>query len=276
MTNQLGLNDYKQGIADLYNRRSQTYDDSKLHLQICQRLLEYAQISSGHHVLDIATGTGHIAIAASQIVGSEGRVIGIDISAGMLEQTKHKIKALGLKNIDFQLADAELLNFPANNFHRILCANSFPWIEDKEAALQLWHRFLKPDGVIGIHTPADTADIGYGVLRQVLQKYGVRLEPSNRIGTLETCQSLFAKAGFEAIEIKTEQHGSYISLDKAKSRWAGNSLPSPKQSANHLLELSSVQLAQAKAEFEAELEGRQTEQGVWDDLTAVYILGRKP
>ncbi|MGI2904908.1 class I SAM-dependent methyltransferase [Tolypothrix sp. VBCCA 56010] len=275
MTNQLGLNDYKQKIAHLYNRRSQTYDDSKWHVQICQRLLEYAQVSSRQYVLDIATGTGHIAIAASQIVGSSGRVIGIDISAGMLEQTRDKVEALGLKNIDFQLADAESVNLPANSFHRILCANSFPWIENKEAALQLWHRFLKPGGVIAIHTPADTADVGYVVLRQVLQKYGVTLEPSNRIGTLETCQSLFASAGFEAIEIKTEQHGSYISLDKAKSRWTGNSLPSPKQSANYLSELSLVQLTQAKAEFEAELEARQTEQGVWDDLTTVYILGRK-
>ncbi len=117
MTNQLGLNDYKQGIANLYNRRSQTYDDSKWHVQICQCLLEYAQVSFGQHVLDIATGTGHIAIAASQIVGSEGRVIGIDISAGMLEQTRNKVEALGLKNIDFQLADAESVNLPANSFH---------------------------------------------------------------------------------------------------------------------------------------------------------------
>jgi phosphopantetheine adenylyltransferase len=37
-----------------------------------------------------------------------------------------------------------------------------------------------------------------------------------------------------------------------------------------------VQLVQAKAEFEAELEVLQTEQGIWDDLTTLYILGRKP
>jgi hypothetical protein len=55
MTNQLGLNDYKQRIADLYNRRSQTYDASKWHIQICQRLLEYALIRDRQHVLDIAT-----------------------------------------------------------------------------------------------------------------------------------------------------------------------------------------------------------------------------
>ncbi len=276
MTNQLDLNNYKQQIADLYNRRSETYDNSEWHLKICQRLIEYALFCSGQHILDIATGTGHIAIAASQIVGSEGKVVGIDISAGMLEQTKQKVEKLGLQNIEFQLADAELLSFPKNSFDRILCANSFPWIENKQAALQQWIGFLKPGGIIAIHTPADTADIGYVVLRSVLGKYGVIIEPSNRIGTIETCKNLFANAGFEGIEIKTEQHGNYINIDKAKARWAGNSFPSPNQPANPFSQLSSVQLAEAKAEFETELKALQTESGIWDDLTTLYIIARKP
>ncbi len=103
------------------------------------------------------------------------------------------------------------------------------------------------------------------------------LEPSNRIGAIETFQSLFTNAGLEVIDIKTEQHGSYISLDKAKAMWSGIvSLPLPRQSANLLSQFSSDQLVQAKAEFEAELEELQTEQGIWNDLTTWYMLGRKP
>ena len=276
MINQLYLSDYKQAIADLYNRRSQTYDDSEWHLQICHRLIEYSLVSSGQHILDIGTGTGHLAIAAAQIVGAEGRVIGVDISALMLEQARSKVEALGLSNVEFKLADAEELNYPANSFDRILCANTFPWIEDKEATLRLWYQFIKPGGLIGIHTPADTAYVGYVVLQKVLQRYGVTLEPSNRIGSIEACQTLLANAGFEVLDIKTEQHGSYISLDKAKATWEGiGSLPSPRQSKNILSQFSSTQLVEAKAEFEAELEVLQTEQGIWDDLTTLYILGRK-
>ena len=48
-----------------------------------------------------------------------------------------------------------------------------------------------------------------------------------------------------------------------------------KISGNALLQLSSAQLVQLKAEFEAELEALQTEQGIWDDLTTLYILGCK-
>ena len=276
MVEQLSLNNYKQGIADLYNRRSQTYDDSNWHLPICRRLLEYSQVSSGHQILDIGAGTGHLVLEASRIVGNLGRVIGVDISAGMLEQARDKAEVLGLDNIEFQLADAELLNFPSNSFDRILCANTFPWLENKAATLRLWHQFLKPDGLIGVHTPAETAYVGYVVFREVLAKYGIELEPSNRLGTLEACRNLFLNAGFTAIEIRTEQHGSYMSLDKAKAAWGGNSLPTSGQPENPLSRLSEAQLKQAKAEFEAELEARQTERGVWDDVTTWYVIGRKP
>lgn len=277
INNQLELSDYKQEIADLYNRRSQTYDDSGWHVQICHRLLNYSQVTSGQHILDIGTGTGHLAIAAAQIVGMEGRVLGVDIASGMLEQAKSKVEALKLNNIEFHLADAEALDFPANSFDRVLCANTFPWIAAKEASLRLWYQFLKPGGRIGIHSPAQKAYIGFVVAGKVFERYGVTLEPSNRIGTIETCQSLFVNAGFEAIDIKTEQHGSYISLDKAKTSWEVIvAYPSSRKSKNSLSQLNEAQLLQAKVEFEAELEALQTEQGIWDDLTTWYVLGRKP
>jgi len=69
----------------------------------------------------------------------------------------------------------------------------------------------------------------------------------------------------------------YISLDQAKATWERIvALPSPRQSENLLSQLSSVQLVQAKAEFAAQLEALQTEQGIWNDLTTLYILGCKP
>lgn len=280
MVNQLELNEYKQEVADSYDRRSQTYDNSEWHMQICHRLLEYSQVRDGQAVLDIGTGTGHLAISAAQIVGNQGQVLGIDISARMLEQAQSKVNALGLSNVEFQLADAEALDYSVDYFDHILCANTFPWMENKEATLRLWYQFLKPSGRIGIHTPADTAYVGAVILRRVLVKYGLSLEPSNRIGSVEQCQNLFANAGFEAVAVKTEQHGTYTDLDKAKATWKGivvsPSSTSLKVSGNDLSQLSSVQLAQAKADFEAEIESLQTEQGIWDDLTTLYILGRKP
>jgi ubiquinone/menaquinone biosynthesis C-methylase UbiE len=276
----LELDEYKQEIADSYDRRSQNYDNSDWHVQICRRLLDYANVSARQTILDVGTGTGHLAIASAQIVGDQGRVVGIDISAGMLAQANIKIEALGLHHIELQLTDAEAIDYPFNTFDHILCANTFPWLADKTATLRLWYQLLKSGGQICIHTPADTAYIGAVVLRKVFEKHGISLEASNRIGSIEQCQNLFTNAGFETIEIKTEQHGSYTNLDQATATWAGivtnPSAISLRVSDNQLSQLSSAQLLQIKAEFEAELVALQTEQGIWDDLTTLYILARKP
>ena len=279
MVNQLELNEYKQGIADSYDHRSRTYDNSNWHAQICYRLLEYSQVRAGQTILDIGTGTGHLAIAAAQAVGNQGQVIGVDISSGMLEHACRKANVLGLRNIEFQLADAEAFPYPRNHFEHILCANTFPWLENKLAILQQWHQSLRPGGQIGVHTPADTADIGAVVLRKVFAKYGVALEASNRLGSIEQCQDLFMQAGFTTVVVKTEQYGSYTSLEKAKLTWEGvvgrPSQMSLKVLDDGLLPLSSTQLLSIKAEFEAELDSLQNEKGIWDDLTTLYILGRK-
>lgn len=273
---QLELNEYKQEIADLYTGRSQNYNDNDWHLRIAHRLVEYGQVGSGQQVLDIATGTGHVAIASAQLVGAEGRVVGIDISTGMLEQARRKAEALNLNNVEFQLADAESLDFPANSFDRIFCSSAFIWMSDLVAALRLWNKFLKPGGVIGIHAFADTAFVGGVVTQKVAEKYGVSFLMSKPTGTKKKCQTLLQKAGFDAIEIKVEQDGNYISLEKAKSMWSGSSHPAPGQYPPPLAQLSSEHLAQAKAEFEAELEALQTEQGIWNDITTFYVYGRKP
>jgi ubiquinone/menaquinone biosynthesis C-methylase UbiE len=270
------LSEYKQQIADLYSRRSFNYDDGEWHPRIAHRLVEYAQLSQGQKILDIATGTGMVAIEAAQIVGNEGQVIGIDISTGMIEQARQKVVSLGLCNIEFQIADAESLNFPLNTFDYIFCSSALIWMSDLLGALRLWHRFLKPSGVLGFHAFADTAFVGGTVAQRVLEQYDVSLLFSKPTGTVEKCNHLLRQSGFEEINIKVEQDGGYISSEKAKSMWSGDgSSPAPGQYPNPLLKLTSEQLTQARFEFDTELEALQTEQGIWNDITIFYAFGQK-
>ncbi len=281
MQEKLNLDNYKQAIADLYTGRSQTYDKTRdnndWHWKIANRLVEYGQVGLGQNVLDIATGTGHCAIASAQLVGSDGKVIGIDISSGMIAQARQKAAKLNLSNVEFQLADGEKLNFPANSFDRIFCSSAFIWISDLIFALSLWRKLLKPGGILGIHAFAETAFVGGVVTQKIAEKYGISFLMSKPTGTIEKCQNLLQQAKFESIEIKVEQEdSSYISLEKAKRMWAGSEHPAPGQYPSPLSQLSSEQLAQAKAEFDAELEALQTEQGIWNDITTYYVYGQKP
>lgn len=280
MDNQLKLNNYKQEIADLYTGRSQTYDKTcdnhDWHWKIANRLVEYGQVGLGHQVLDIATGTGHCAISAAQLVGSEGKVIGIDISPGMVAQARQKAANLKLGNVEFQLADGENLDFPAHSFDRIFCGSAFIWMSDLFSALYLWHKLLKPGGIIGIQAFAETAFVGGVVAQKVAEKYGISFLMSKPTGTVEKCQNLLQQAKFDSIAIEVEQDGDYISLEKAKRMWAGSEHPAPGQYPPPLSQLSSEQLVQAKDEFERELEDLQTEQGIWNDITTYYIYGQKP
>ncbi len=277
MNESIKLDKYKQQIADIYSSRSANYDRGEWHPRIAHRLVESAQIQTGMQVLDIATGTGMVAIEAAQIVGAEGRVIGIDISTGMVDTARQKVQALGLQNIEFQLADGELLNFSANTFDYIFCSSALIWMSDLHGALRHWHQLLKPGGKIGFHAFAETAFVGGVITQKVLEKYGVSLLLSKPTGTVEKCQELLQKAGYESIEIESVLDGKWIGLEQAKGMWAGNSsFPAPGQHPHPTLQLTIAQLAQAKIEFETELEKLQTDRGIWDDGTIFYAFGCKP
>lgn len=275
MTPQLALNAYKQQIAELYTHRSATYDQSDWHLPVAQCLVNDAQIRPGQQVLDIATGTGMVAIATAALVGDTGRVVGVDISSGMLEQARDKATALGLGQVEFQLADAESLDFPENSFDCVLCCSAFIWMTDLIAALQHWHRLLKPGGLIGIQAFADTAHIAGNVMQKVVHRYGISVTLSQPTGTAEKCHDLLTAAGFERIEVKSRQHGGYLSLEQAKQLWRGANHPMPGQFPNPLLQLSANQLSQAQAEYDYELKALVTESGIWNDITVLYGYGHK-
>src|SRR5208283_2114127 len=134
--------EYKQAIANFYSRRSQTYDVSEWHDRIARKLVDYSNISAGSQVLDIATGTGMVAFYAASKVGTQGSVIGIDISEGMIEIAKSKLKSTELPNIDFKIGDGEALAFEENSFDDIFCGSALIWMTDIQAVLAHWRTRL--------------------------------------------------------------------------------------------------------------------------------------
>ncbi|MEI6173038.1 MAG: bifunctional demethylmenaquinone methyltransferase/2-methoxy-6-polyprenyl-1,4-benzoquinol methylase UbiE [Bacteroidota bacterium] len=98
-------------------------------------------------VLDVATGTGDLAIAIEQI--KPQKIVGIDISEKMLEIGRQKINQKGLNQvITLRRADAEKIPFSDNTFEAITVAFGVRNFENLELGLKEMKRVLRPGGVM--------------------------------------------------------------------------------------------------------------------------------
>ncbi|MBE9127683.1 MULTISPECIES: class I SAM-dependent methyltransferase [unclassified Coleofasciculus] len=270
MTQPTSLNEYKQEIRAVYDART-NYDNDFTYRRAIP-LVELAQLQPGQQVLDIATGTAIVAIAAAEKVGSKGKVIGVDFSTSMLKQARRKIAATGLQNIELIEADAETITFEDEQFDAIFCATAIVLLSDIPAALRNWHRWLKSGGIVAFSCWSTTSFFT-PVIMKVCAKYGFELPNLHELlGSPEKCYTFLQEIGFKNIDIKTEQFGSYLSLDDAKNYWKGTWLCS---NGHPLLHLPNEQIEQLKAEFKAEVEKLATYQGIWHDITTFFVIGRK-
>lgn len=97
-------------------------------------------------ILDVATGTADMAILACKILKPE-KVIGIDISEGMLELGRKKIEKEGLEQIiQLQADDSEAINQPSGSFDAVMVAFGVRNFENLETGLAEILRVLKPGG----------------------------------------------------------------------------------------------------------------------------------
>jgi ubiquinone/menaquinone biosynthesis C-methylase UbiE len=111
----------EQEIIDRWTRSApfwETHRDviRQMFAPITDALVEDAQIGRGQTVLDVGTGSGEPALSLAALVGAEGNVVGIDPIAGMVEAARREAVRQALKNVQFEVAFADRLPFPSNNF----------------------------------------------------------------------------------------------------------------------------------------------------------------
>jgi len=109
--------------------------------------IEMSGVRAGHHVLDLAGGTGDLAAKFARLVGAEGSVTLADINDSMLKVGRERLTDKGiLGNVQYVQANAECLPFPDNHFDAITIAFGLRNVTDKDKALQSMFRVLKPGG----------------------------------------------------------------------------------------------------------------------------------
>jgi demethylmenaquinone methyltransferase/2-methoxy-6-polyprenyl-1,4-benzoquinol methylase len=104
-----------------------------------------ADVKPGMSVLDIAGGTGDLALAFAPKVGPTGTVVHTDINAAMLGEGRNRLIDAGLA-LPTVVCDAEALPFPDAHFDRVTVAFGLRNMTHKDRALAQMHRVLKPGG----------------------------------------------------------------------------------------------------------------------------------
>lgn len=170
------------------------------------------------HIMDVATGTGDFAIQACRTLQPE-ELIGTDISEGMMNVGREKVKREGLeKSISFQREDCTKLSFPENRFDAITVAFCIRNFEDLDRGLQEMYRVLTPGGHLVI---LELSEPDYFPMKQLYAVYSKAVIPT--LGKLlskdrsaytylpqsikafpqgEVMQKIIRKAGFSQVSFK--------------------------------------------------------------------------
>ncbi len=145
----------KEQVAKMFDTISGNYDNLNrvisfgIDVKWRKKVLKMVSKSNPKTILDIATGTGDLAILMAET--NAEKIIGLDISSGMLEVGKKKIASKNLSNtIEMVLADSENMPFEDNYFDAITVAFGVRNFENLEKGLTEILRVLKPNGLFVI------------------------------------------------------------------------------------------------------------------------------
>jgi len=109
--------------------------------------LEHTGLRRGMHALDLASGTGDLALKMAGLVGEKGLVVLSDINQSMLSEGRNKLDNAGVVgNVDYCLANAQYLPFPSRHFDCVTMGFGLRNVTDKGMALNEMARVLKPGG----------------------------------------------------------------------------------------------------------------------------------
>lgn len=168
-------------------------------------------VKKGNIVLDIGSGSGTDLIIVAQKVGSEGKVIGIDITQSMLKKALKNAEEAKLKNVSVIESDAESLPFKDDTFDVVISNGVINLVHDKQKTFKEIFRVLKPGGYMSI------ADIILSSPISEKSRANPELWASCVVGAMvdEEYLKIIKKAGFSSVEVVSEL--DYFALSDSDS-----------------------------------------------------------
>lgn len=170
------------------------------------------------HILDVATGTGDFALLATRMLKPQ-KMLGIDLSEGMLQVAREKVKRAALDNlITFKKEDCLNLSLPDDTFDAVTVAYGIRNFEDLDRGLQEMRRVLRPEGrlaIIELCAPAKfpMKQLFYFYSHIVMPAFGHLISKDGKAYTYlpatmeafpqgEVMQRILEKAGYRDVRFK--------------------------------------------------------------------------
>ena len=228
-------------------------------------------VQEGQTLLDVATGTAPAAILATSMVGWGGRVIGIDISPGILQHAKRNIARARLSNAYLQVGDAEYLPFQSNCFDGVLCSSAIVWFPDILRALREWYRVVRPSGWIAFSCFGGPArQTINNLVIQLLRPYGITYPELNTpLNTPEKCREMVRAAGFVQTTVSVAQEQQFTTDPEISfmQAWASGT--------RFNIHLSDKHIANIRTQYMKQFAQLVRDQAEWNHDYEQYVVAYK-
>jgi ubiquinone/menaquinone biosynthesis C-methylase UbiE len=169
-----------------------------------EQLLDILSPGPGDSLLDVACGTGIVARLAADRVGSDGRVVGVDMLPDMLA-----VAQAADSRVKWQQATADNMPLPDDSFDVVTCQQGLQFFPDKAAALREMRRVSAPGGRLGVAVLADISRTP--ALNALADSFEQHLGPApaqfvRLVGSMsdaDELRTLVEGAGFEGVALQT-------------------------------------------------------------------------
>jgi len=275
MTTPEQFDEHKQKVIQIFDKVADGYDNAAMRFFpfTADRAIKVLQPRPGQKILDVATGTGAVALTCAQAVQAHGRVTGIDLAESMLAKAQANARKLGITNYDQFLMDADSLEFRKDYFDGTICSFALFLLPDMARALAEWRRVTKPGGRVVFTSFGKKAFLPMMTLfAEQLADYDVVLTEDSfsakRLSEPEVCEALLCSAGFDVPVVEQAQVGYH--LQSADDWWTilYNS------GARGILDrVAPDRLAAFKSQHLSSIQALFSEKGLWLDVEILISSG---
>ena len=240
--------------------------------ETAKRLIEHLELEPDQHLLDVCTGTGVVALAAAEKL-SRGKVTGIDLSSGMLQQARNKAAEKGLSNIEFKQMDLEHLAFPQASFDVATSSFGLFFLDDMTQGLSNIAGTVKPGGKVAITTfTGDAFAPMADIFIKQFESTGREVPPLSwrRLATEDLIKEQFNAVNITNVDIYHEPLG--YQMTDAQMWWDVVWNAGWRSLLNQLSEAEQVVFEQDHLKEISEVIGNE---GVWFNTEALIAVGKK-